>query len=182
MPEWAHERLKAEPTARYRTTVRWVEAVADCWTDRDFVVGTGEAGRDDDRAESLRLALVDSQAAAEGSIADVEVVKERVFDSLEANLVTKVRVMRSVIRDLDESATQLLEEKLPNLANQHRAYGEAVEALFEGLVSLLYEENDRQSDEARKTLGDGFCRHGVYVGGCGIDWMCGACEAGILGD
>ena len=23
---------------------------------------------------------------------------------------------------------------------------------------------------------DGFCRHGVYVGGCGIDWMCGTCE------
>ena len=25
---------------------------------------------------------------------------------------------------------------------------------------------------------EGYCRHGVYVGGCGIDWMCGACEAG----
>lgn len=23
---------------------------------------------------------------------------------------------------------------------------------------------------------DGYCPHGVYVGGCGIDWMCGACE------
>lgn len=22
------------------------------------------------------------------------------------------------------------------------------------------------------------CRHGVYVGGCGIDRMCGACEMG----
>lgn len=22
------------------------------------------------------------------------------------------------------------------------------------------------------------CPHGVYVGGCGVDWMCGACEAG----
>jgi len=22
------------------------------------------------------------------------------------------------------------------------------------------------------------CRHGVYVGGCGIDWMCGRCEDG----
>lgn len=20
------------------------------------------------------------------------------------------------------------------------------------------------------------CKHGVYVGGCGIDWMCGRCE------
>lgn len=24
----------------------------------------------------------------------------------------------------------------------------------------------------------GYCQHGVYVGGCGIDWMCGACESG----
>ncbi len=23
---------------------------------------------------------------------------------------------------------------------------------------------------------DGYCRHGAYVGGCGIDWMCGTCE------
>lgn len=25
---------------------------------------------------------------------------------------------------------------------------------------------------------DGYCPHGVYVGGCGIDWMCGICESG----
>lgn len=25
---------------------------------------------------------------------------------------------------------------------------------------------------------DGYCVHGVYVGGCGIDWMCGICESG----
>jgi hypothetical protein len=24
----------------------------------------------------------------------------------------------------------------------------------------------------------GVCPHGVYVGGCGIDWMCGYCEDG----
>lgn len=24
----------------------------------------------------------------------------------------------------------------------------------------------------------GYCPHGVYVGGCGIDWMCGRCESG----
>lgn len=23
---------------------------------------------------------------------------------------------------------------------------------------------------------DGYCEHGVYVGGCGIDWMCPECE------
>lgn len=26
---------------------------------------------------------------------------------------------------------------------------------------------------------DGYCEHGTYVGGCGIDWMCGPCEHGI---
>lgn len=26
---------------------------------------------------------------------------------------------------------------------------------------------------------DGYCEHGTYVGGCGIDWMCGYCEEGI---
>lgn len=25
----------------------------------------------------------------------------------------------------------------------------------------------------------GYCEHGVYVGGCGPDWMCGWCESGI---
>lgn len=26
---------------------------------------------------------------------------------------------------------------------------------------------------------DGYCEHGTYVGGCGIDWMCQWCEDGI---
>lgn len=26
---------------------------------------------------------------------------------------------------------------------------------------------------------DGYCEHGVYVGGCGADYMCGYCEQGI---
>lgn len=25
---------------------------------------------------------------------------------------------------------------------------------------------------------DNYCKHGVYVGGCGIDYMCGYCESG----
>jgi hypothetical protein len=25
----------------------------------------------------------------------------------------------------------------------------------------------------------GYCVHGVYVGGCGIDWMCHYCENGV---
>lgn len=27
-------------------------------------------------------------------------------------------------------------------------------------------------------MADGYCPHGVYVGGIGIDWMCGRCESG----
>jgi hypothetical protein len=26
---------------------------------------------------------------------------------------------------------------------------------------------------------DGHCKHGTYVGGCGIDWMCGLCESDV---
>lgn len=26
---------------------------------------------------------------------------------------------------------------------------------------------------------DGHCKHGVYVGGCGADYMCGMCESGV---
>lgn len=33
------------------------------------------------------------------------------------------------------------------------------------------------SSDGRKRS-DGYCEHGVYVGGCGIDWMCGYCETG----
>ena len=25
---------------------------------------------------------------------------------------------------------------------------------------------------------EGYCPHGVYVGGIGVDWMCGRCESG----
>lgn len=31
----------------------------------------------------------------------------------------------------------------------------------------------------RRLHRNGYCRHGKYVGGCGIDWMCGLCEDGI---
>ena len=39
---------------------------------------------------------------------------------------------------------------------------------------------DREEDQpAAYGPEDDFCEHGTYVGGCGIDWMCGDCEAGI---
>lgn len=34
---------------------------------------------------------------------------------------------------------------------------------------------------SRNTM-DGYCVHGVYVGGCGADWMCGWCEDGTVSD
>lgn len=37
-----------------------------------------------------------------------------------------------------------------------------------------------QDDGARDP--DGYCPHGVYTGGCGIDWMCGRCEDGDFDD
>ena len=29
-------------------------------------------------------------------------------------------------------------------------------------------------------MSDGYCMHGKYVGGIGIDWMCGMCEDGAV--
>lgn len=42
------------------------------------------------------------------------------------------------------------------------------------LDCILAHDRGRRDDMAEP----GYCRHGVYVGGCGVDWMCGACEAG----
>lgn len=39
------------------------------------------------------------------------------------------------------------------------------------------EQEDRYPQGWRYYPGD-VCPHGVYVGGSGIDWMCGVCEAG----
>lgn len=35
-----------------------------------------------------------------------------------------------------------------------------------------------RSRARREAAAAGYCRHGVYVGGCGADWMCGQCEQG----
>lgn len=46
------------------------------------------------------------------------------------------------------------------------------------IIAEMDDSDDRvgQDDGARDP--DGYCKHGVYVGGCGIDWMCGRCEDG----
>lgn len=54
-----------------------------------------------------------------------------------------------------------LADKREAIAEAQRLYAEA-----EAYHSVQYE---------------GYCFHGMWVGGCGIDWMCGACESGELG-
>lgn len=43
-----------------------------------------------------------------------------------------------------------------------------------GILSPVYRAA-LPNDTVRET---GRCKHGVYVGGIGIDWMCGQCEMG----
>lgn len=50
------------------------------------------------------------------------------------------------------------------------------------LQGTEYYDDDRDDRDDRPTQSyyDGdHCEHGVYVGGCGIDWMCEWCESGI---
>lgn len=47
---------------------------------------------------------------------------------------------------------------------------EAIDALS---MILTHDQGERD-----KQAGNGYCRHGRYVGGMGIDYMCGACESG----
>lgn len=39
-------------------------------------------------------------------------------------------------------------------------------------------EDCMEGDDMSSHDRDGYCIHGVYTGGCGIDWMCGHCEMG----
>lgn len=75
---------------------------------------------------------------------------------------------------------------------------EQVEALRQWLnqrneIVTSQDEADSLIEETRQALEDvlahdrferdalapeGHCRHGRYLGGCGIDWMCGPCEDG----
>ena len=48
---------------------------------------------------------------------------------------------------------------------------------YDDLISEMDDRDDSNDPEFRDH--DGYCEHGTYVGGCGIDWMCGWCEDGI---
>lgn len=57
------------------------------------------------------------------------------------------------------------------LLNRRGSLGGAPTAVeLEAEIKRLQEWGHKSSNE------DGYCRHGTYVGGCGIDWMCGICE------
>lgn len=48
---------------------------------------------------------------------------------------------------------------------------------YEDLMADMDDRDDSSDPEFRDP--DGYCPHGTYVGGCGIDWMCQWCEDGI---
>ncbi len=54
------------------------------------------------------------------------------------------------------------------LAEKRAVIAEA-KRLYDNAVAYIQSSNE------------GYCFHGTYVGGCGIDWMCGYCESGELG-
>ena len=44
-------------------------------------------------------------------------------------------------------------------------------------ITVTVDEKPRPTRDSRRPY-DGYCRHGVYTGGCGADYMCGRCEDG----
>lgn len=50
-------------------------------------------------------------------------------------------------------------------------------AAYDDLMQMMDDRDDSNDPEFRDP--DGYCEHGAYVGGCGTDWMCHWCEAGI---
>lgn len=50
-------------------------------------------------------------------------------------------------------------------------------ATYDDVMEMMDDRDDSNDPEFRDY--DGYCEHGVYVGGCGIDWMCQWCEDGI---
>lgn len=51
-------------------------------------------------------------------------------------------------------------------------------ATYDDIMEELANDRDDSNDPEFRDP-DGYCDHGFYVGGCGIDWMCQWCEAGI---
>jgi hypothetical protein len=51
-------------------------------------------------------------------------------------------------------------------------------ATYDDIMQDLANDRDDSNDPEFRDY-DGYCEHGVYVGGCGVDWMCQWCEDGI---
>lgn len=49
---------------------------------------------------------------------------------------------------------------------------------YDDIMADLANDRDDSNDPEFRDY-DGYCEHGTYVGGCGIDWMCSDCELGI---
>lgn len=52
------------------------------------------------------------------------------------------------------------------------------EVALDEALELLEELISEERAAIQRTMPEGYCVHGVYVGGCGVDWMCGRCEGG----
>jgi hypothetical protein len=46
------------------------------------------------------------------------------------------------------------------------------------LCDMHQAQYERQYPQGWRYYPGDVCRHGMYVGGCGVDLMCGACEGG----
>lgn len=73
-----------------------------------------------------------------------------------------VRILRDLIHQRAKNA--------PEGSWQEGAYSHALDLAED----LIYAE----ARALQRSYGEGYCQHGTYVGGCGVDWLCGACEAG----
>ena len=51
-------------------------------------------------------------------------------------------------------------------------------ATYDDIMEMMDDRDDRDDIPLYADESD-YCPHGMYVGGCGIDWMCSWCESGI---
>lgn len=42
-----------------------------------------------------------------------------------------------------------------------------------------FKQNEKLYPQGWSAYPGDVCRHGVYTGGCGVDYMCGQCEDGV---
>lgn len=127
------------------------------------VGGEDEIGPVDDRSRVTRFARVFIPAAAD----DVRFDAPGTFIE-----VRERRTYRGLYEQVEELKRWL--NRRNEIITSRKESDELIEDMRRALDDVL--ANDRYERDALAR--PGHCRHGVYVGGCGIDWMCGACEDG----